>query len=180
MWKTLKTITQMMSPVLSYTAEEIWQKMREMDPSLPKSVFLTDWPEALGEGLDPSVESLWDSIMNARQGVLRGLEAARSKGVIGHPLDAHVQIKLSDYYKELAGKVSDETWEMALIVSSCETVDEVKGAEVVYEDETTGLVIGVDKSKDEKARAAGREGPRSQRKALQPLQRCYRRITGKK
>jgi isoleucyl-tRNA synthetase len=27
MSKTLKTITQMMSPVLSYTAEEIWQKM---------------------------------------------------------------------------------------------------------------------------------------------------------
>lgn len=166
MWKVLTTITQMMSPVLSYTAEEIWQKMREMDPSLPKSVFLTDWPEALGAGLDTSVEPLWDSIMNARQGVLRGLEAARSKGVIGHPLDAHVQIRLSDYYKGLAGKVSDEMWEMVLIVSSCEVVDEVKGAEVVYEDETTGLVIGVDKSKDEKCPRCWKRRPEVAEKGL--------------
>jgi isoleucyl-tRNA synthetase len=166
MWKVLRTITQMMSPVLSYTAEEIWQKMREMDPSLPKSVFLTDWPEPLGEGLDTSVEALWDSIINARQGVLRGLEAARSKGVIGHSLDAHVQIKLSDYYKGLAGKVSDETWEFVLIVSSCEIVDEVRGSEVVYEDETTGLVIGVDKSKDEKCPRCWKRRPEVAEKGL--------------
>jgi isoleucyl-tRNA synthetase len=104
--------------------------------------------------------------MNARQGVLRGLEAARSKGVIGHPLDAHVQIKLSDYYKGLAGKVSDEMWEMVLIVSSCEVVDEVKGAEVVYEDETTGLVIGVDKSKDEKCPRCWKRRPEVAEKGL--------------
>ena len=151
--------TFMMSPVLSYTAEEIWQMMRDMDPSLAKSVFLTDWPESLAEGQDASIETLWDSIMNARQGVLRGLEIARSKGVIGHPLDAHVQIKLSEYYKGLAGKVSDETWAMVLIVSSCDVVDEVKCAEVVYEDETTGLVIGVDKSKDEKCPRCWRRRP---------------------
>jgi len=150
MWEVLSTITRMMSPVLSFTAEEIWQQMREMDPSLPQSVFLTDWPSNVGEGLDPDTEVLWDSIMNARQGVLRGLEAARGKGVIGHPLDAHVQIKLSDYYKDLAGKVSNETWEAVLIVSSCEVVDEIKGAEIAYDDEITGLKIGVNKSADEK------------------------------
>ena len=159
MWKVLKTITQMMSPVLSYTAEEIWQKMREMDSSLSQSVFLTDWPEPISEVADTDLETLWDSIMNSRPGVLRGLETARSKGIIGHPLDAHVQIKLSEYYKGLAGKVSDETWAMILVVSSCEIVDEVKGAEVVYEDEITGLVIGVDKSNDEKCPRCWRRRP---------------------
>jgi isoleucyl-tRNA synthetase len=150
MWEVLSTITRMMSPVLSFTAEEIWQQMREMDPSLPQSVLLTDWPTDLSEGLDPAVEELWDSIMNARQGVLRGLEAARGKGVIGHPLDAHVQIELSDYYKNLAGTVSNETWESVLIVSSCEVTDKIKDAEIVYDDEITGLKIGVNKSMDEK------------------------------
>ena len=86
----------------------------------------------------------------ARQGVLRGLEAARGKGIIGHPLDADVQVKLSDYYKPLAGRISDETWENILIVSGCHVVDEISGAENVYEDETTGLTVGVSKSKDEK------------------------------
>ena len=150
MWESLMTITKMMSCVLSFTAEEIWQKMAEMDPTLPKSVFLTDWPENLGEGLDMSLEEVWDSVLNARQGVLRGLEAARGKGTIGHPLDADVQIVLSDYYKALKGRISDTTWEDILIVSSCKVVDEIAGSENVYSDETTGLVVGVSKSDAQK------------------------------
>lgn len=167
MWEALKTITQMMSPVLSFTAEEIWQQMLAMNPELPKSVFLTDWPDKnLAEGVDLSVEELFDSVLNARQGVMRGLEAARGKGVIGHPLDAHVQIKLSDYYKGLKGKVSNESWESVLIVSSCEVVDEVKDAAIIFEDETTGLVIGVDKSKDEKCPRCWKKRPEVAEKGL--------------
>lgn len=176
MWKVLKTITQMMSPVLSYTAEEIWQNMRAMDPSLPVSVFLADWPESLDEGSDPEVEKLWDSLINARQGVLRGLESARSKGVIGHPLDASVQIKLSNHYKGLAGRISDETWEMALIVSSCKVTDEAIDAEVVYEDEITGLTIGVDKSKDEKCPRCWKRRPEVAEKGI--CDRCRDVIAG--
>ena len=149
MWETLCAVTRMMSPVLSYTAEEIWQNMREMDPSLPESVFLSDWPGVLNEGVDPSTEDLWDSVIDARQGVLRGLEAARRLGVIGHPLDAEVQIKLGERYAKLAGLIDEETWENVLIVSSCSTVDDVR-AEVVHEDETTGLTVGVSRSSDEK------------------------------
>jgi len=149
MWETLCAVTRMMSPVLSYTAEEIWQNMRDMDPSLPESVFLSDWPGVLNEGVDPSIEDLWDGVIDARQGVLRGLEAARKLGVIGHPLDAKVQIKLGERFAKLAGLIDDETWENVLIVSSCSIADDVQ-ADVVHEDETTGLVVGVSRSSDEK------------------------------
>ncbi len=150
MWTVLKYMTQMMSPVLSFTAEEVWQEMKAMDPTLPKSVFLTDWPSVLSTGIDPEVEELWDSVMAARQAVLRGLESARGKGVIGHPLDADVQLVLGKNYAHLADKICDDTWETILIVSSCKVTDEIKEAEVVYNDETTGIAIGVTKSNDEK------------------------------
>ena len=88
--------------------------------------------------------------MNARQAALRGLESARGKGIIGHPLDAHVQLVLGDAYSVLADKISDSTWETVLIVSSCNVVSEIKDADVVYNDETTGITVGVTKSKDEK------------------------------
>ena len=159
MWTALTALAKMMSCVLSFTAEEIWQQLREMDPALPQSVLLTDWPAALADGIDPKIEELWDMVMNARQGVLRGLEAARSKGVIGHPLDAHVQIKLSDYYKTLAEKLDNETWEMILIVSSCEVVGDIKDAEITYEDEITGLEVGVNKSTDEKCPRCWKKRP---------------------
>lgn len=159
MWTVLKAITQMMSPVLSFTSEEIWQQMREMDPTLPKSVFLTNWPEPLSCGIDPSVEELWDCVMNARQAVLRGLESARGKGIIGHPLDAHVQLVLGSVYGHLAGKISDNLWETILIVSSCKVVDEIKDAEVIYNDESTAIAIGVTKSKDEKCPRCWKKRP---------------------
>ena len=88
--------------------------------------------------------------MAARQAVLRGLESARGKGVIGHPLDADVQLVLGKNYAHLADKICDDTWETILIVSSCKVTDEIKEAEVVYNDETTGIAIGVTKSNDEK------------------------------
>ena len=150
MWHVLKCVTQMMSCVLSFTAEEIWQQMCAMDKSLPKSVLLADWPENKAAGIDPAIEDEWDMLMLARQGALRGLEAARGKGIIGHPLDAEVQIKLSDYYKPLEGRIDDAAWESILIVSCCKVTDEVKNAEIVYDDETTGLVVGVSKSAAEK------------------------------
>ena len=176
MWQTLKTITIMMSPVLSFTSEEIWQTMREMDPSLPKSVFLADWPEGLGEGLDASLEERWDNVMNARQAVLRGLEAARGQSVIGHPLDAAVQIKLGDNYKGLADAVSADTWRNILIVSSCAVVGEVKDAEIVFNDEATGITVGVSKSQYEKCPRCWRKLPEVAEKGL--CDRC-RDVLGK-
>lgn len=159
MWKILKTLTQMISPILSFTAEEIWQHMREIDASLPKSVLLGDWPEPQAEDIDPGIEELWDLLLNARQGALRGLEAARVKGLIGHPLDADVQIKLNDCHKKLAGKISDSMWETILIVSSCRVVSEIKDAESVFEDEATGLVTGVSRSRNEKCPRCWKKRP---------------------
>ncbi|MCC8178516.1 MAG: class I tRNA ligase family protein, partial [Cloacibacillus sp.] len=166
MWQVLRAVTQMMSSVLSFTAEEIWQKMREMDPTLPQSVLLADWPGSLAEGIDPAVEGEWDMLMLARQGVLRGLESARGKGVIGHPLDADVQIRLSDYYRPLAGRICDETWENVLIVSSSRVVDEIIGAEIVYADETTGLRIGINRSSAEKCPRCWKRRPEVAEKGL--------------
>lgn len=170
MWETLKTLTVMMAPVLSFTAEEIWQQMREMDPELPKSVLLADWPAEAGEGLDGSLETLWDSVLIARTGVLRALEAARSRGIIGHPLDAAVQIKLGDMYKGIAGKISDEMWENILIVSLANVVEEIKDAEVVYDDELTGLSVGVGKCVYEKCPRCWKRRPEVHDE--EPCRRC--------
>ncbi|MDL2298359.1 isoleucine--tRNA ligase [Synergistaceae bacterium OttesenSCG-928-D05] len=150
MWESLKALTVMMAPVLSFTAEEIWQQMREMDPELPRSVLLADWPENLADGLEPENEPLWDSVLTARTGVLRALEAARSQGIIGHPLDADVLIVLGDLYQDLGGKITDELWEKILIVSSAKVVAKAEGANILFDDETTGLTVGVSKSAAEK------------------------------
>ena len=159
MWMVLKTITQMISPVLSFTSEEIWQQIRAMSPELPVSVFLGEWPsEEIIEG-DAELEATWDKALIARQAVLRALESARSKTIIGHPLDASVQIKLSEAYSKLSEKLSESDWEKILIVSSAKIVDAVEDTEIVYEDELTGIVAGVSKSLDEKCPRCWKKRP---------------------
>jgi isoleucyl-tRNA synthetase len=146
MWKILSTITRAIAPVLCFTAEEIWQEMRRMDPSLEESVHLAMWPEPSAEGLDESIAPRWDRVMEARGAVSRALEAARSQGIIGHSLDASVWVKLGEKYGDLSGLVTDADWETITIVSSFEQVGALPDAAVIHEDGDTGVSVGVSKN----------------------------------
>ena len=159
MWEVLKMLTQMISPVLSFTAEEIWQHLREMDSTLTKSVFLYDWPLEGECVFDNKIEKIWDRVMDARQSILRGLESARSTGEIGHPLDAHIQIMLGADYECLKTEIPIADWEKISIVSSCEIVNEIKNAKVLYEDPSTGISVGVTKSSHEKCPRCWKKRP---------------------
>lgn len=159
MWLSLKVLTQMISPVLSFTAEEIWQHMREMDGTLSKSVFLNDWPSEKSENLNVETEKVWDSVMMVRQSVLRGLEAARNANEIGHPLDASIQVVLGTNYEFLESQISLADWEKISIVSSFNITKKIDNAAVIYEDAATGVTIGISKSLDEKCPRCWKKRP---------------------
>lgn len=150
MWEVLTTLTRLIAPVLAFTAEEIWQEIRKMDPSIEESVHLTLWPKASFEGLDSAISDRWNMIMEARGAVSRALESARTKGFIGHSLDSAVWAVLGEKYGGLAACMSDRDWETISIVSSFSTVSEPAEADVIYNDELTGIVVGVSKSTDGK------------------------------
>ena len=150
MWEVLSTLTRVIAPVLCFTAEEIWQEMRKMDASLPESVHLSMWPELDASVSDDSLEARWDRVMEAKGAISRALENARSKGIIGHALDASVWMIHGDNFSDLKGKITDKDWETITIVSSFAQVDELPETDVVYMDEATGISVGVSKSRDEK------------------------------
>jgi isoleucyl-tRNA synthetase len=78
-----------MAPILSFTAEEIWNYMPDKDRR-PKSVFLSPIPEPDASLNDPQLAEKWDRIFRERSEVLKALEQARAAGIIGHSLDANV------------------------------------------------------------------------------------------
>ncbi|MBI4411994.1 MAG: isoleucine--tRNA ligase, partial [Deltaproteobacteria bacterium] len=57
---------------------------------LPESVFLASWPEEHQNWIDNNLEARWERIGIIRDEVLKSLEQARQKKIIGHPLDAKV------------------------------------------------------------------------------------------
>ena len=91
MYRILDTLVKIISPVLSFTAEEVWQYMPKTADK-EESVLLTDWPKEHKEYLNADLEAHWNTFLSYRRDLMRVLEGARKDKKIGHALDAIVTI----------------------------------------------------------------------------------------
>jgi len=116
----LQNLVHLMAPILSFTAEEIWEHIPR--PDAPESVFLSHMPEPDPRLYDEELASAWEIRLKLRGEVLKALEYARNHGAIGHSLDATVVLypdtyaAAPDVQQELA--VPDPKWDDIFIVSS--------------------------------------------------------------
>lgn len=96
-YHVLHMMVRWLAPILSFTAEEIWQFVPNKDK---ESIFLTDWYKL------PAIESAvidWSKIIELRNQVNKEIEAQRNAGVIGSALEANVVITApKELYEELA------------------------------------------------------------------------------
>ena len=97
MYEVLTALVRMVSPVLSFTAEEIWSNMPEAAVDT-ESVHLTSWYGNNDEFLNPEISAKWDKIIKLRKEVNKVLEKARQgeNRIIGNSLDARVLIKVEE------------------------------------------------------------------------------------
>ena len=66
MTEILVTLTKMIAPILSFTAEEIWETLPEVLKDR-ESVLLTDWYKENDEYLNPEIENKWVEIIKVRK-----------------------------------------------------------------------------------------------------------------
>jgi isoleucyl-tRNA synthetase len=85
----LEVLVHLMAPILSFTAEEVWQYLPD-EGRRPTSVFLSQIPQPDRELNEPQLAEKWDRIFRERSEVLKALEQARAAGIIGHSLDAKI------------------------------------------------------------------------------------------
>jgi len=117
MFDTLTALIKMISPVLSFTAEEIWAAMPAVARDA-ESVHLSSWYNENPQFINNELGAKWDKIIKLRKEVNKVLEKARQgeNRIIGNSLDAEVTLVLSnEEYKELANET--ELLEMVFIVS---------------------------------------------------------------
>ncbi|MDR1926091.1 MAG: class I tRNA ligase family protein, partial [Endomicrobium sp.] len=99
-------IIRLISPILSFTAEEAWREVIKLVPNLPMSVFLADFPETNSKYILP-VETLkkWEKILHVRKEVLSVYEKLRQAKLIGSNLEASLDIiyggKYNEFFKDL-------------------------------------------------------------------------------
>ena len=140
MWEILSCLTRMLAPLLSFTAEEIWQEMRTTDADLPESVFLSDFPTQDKSKLNDGLNNLWGEAEILKGAVSRMLETMRAEKTIGTSLEAHVQVKKSKELEKLAAAFTPEELADIVIVSKFEFVDALTLPKI-FNDAETGFEI---------------------------------------
>ena len=89
MHRILDTLVRLLAPVLSFTADEVWQFM---PGQREESVHLAEFPVRNPEWHDEVLAARWERIIKVRSDVSKALELARVAKTIGHSLDAAVTI----------------------------------------------------------------------------------------
>ena len=91
MHEILMNLLVMLTPILSFTTEEVWQFV-EKPADAPLSVQMLSWPEVKAEYIDKEKEAKWDNFIAIRSEITKVLEGARRAKTIGNSLDAQVEL----------------------------------------------------------------------------------------
>lgn len=112
-YESLNVLTRIMSPILSFTADEIWKNLpkEELDKGI-SSIHLASWPAVNNvfaqEDIksENNIESRFKMIMVLVPDITKALEEKRVAGVIGSSFDAKINMLTKDkirykYLKDL-------------------------------------------------------------------------------
>lgn len=149
MFDILYSIVTMMAPILPFTSEEIYSHMPQGEYK-EESVHLASMPGKEVAVKNDAINDKFTKLIEIRNAVLRALEDARTKKVIGHPLDAHITLFAGADILELINSYAGDLSEF-FIVSQCAAKDvSEKTEESVSSEDVENLFVLVEKAKGEK------------------------------
>jgi isoleucyl-tRNA synthetase len=105
LWHILQSVVRLMAPILSFTAEEIWQLLaKDADDSVMLHAFHS-LPAQDGE--DALLER-WTALRAIRADVQKEIEAVRAAGQVGSSLQAEVEIRATEGKYALLASLGDD------------------------------------------------------------------------
>ena len=149
MWIVLSSMTRLLAPLISFTAEEIWQCMPHLASDNKESVFLNNLPEYTDEWSFAEITAGWDKLFELRDDVMKALEIARADKLIGKSLDAAVTIYTNsdDVYSVFDSFKSELT--TVYIVSDVKLV-KGESPEGVFTETVSGIGVKVEAAQGER------------------------------
>ena len=119
----ISALVKMIAPILTFTAEEIWQAMPHASSDDKTSVYLSEMPKAEGKFAFDGSER-WENLFTLRDDVMKALEIARAEKKIGKSLDAKVTVYTADKdVLELLAKFTEEELKTVFITSGAHVVE---------------------------------------------------------
>jgi isoleucyl-tRNA synthetase len=146
-------LAKLMAPILSFTAEEIWQVLPESATKSSKqvSVHIAEFPEVSTIFESPELQATWDYLFQVRRVVQSALEKKRREKWIGSSLEAIVVLHATEPNCTLLQRYLPGL--PALFIVSCvdvRPVSEISAPGSELGDAKLGLVIQVNKAEGKK------------------------------
>jgi isoleucyl-tRNA synthetase len=141
MYHIAEAMCRWLAPVLSFTADEIWQ---HLPGERSGSVFLQTWYQGLF-ALDPGApfdRDFWERVLEVRIQVSKHLEEARQGRTIGSSLDAELDLYCEPALAETLSRLGDEL-RFALITSYARVQPLADRPADARETELAGLAVRV-------------------------------------
>lgn len=171
----LKELSVLMSPILSFTAEEVWEFIPQFEGK-SKTIFQETFAPVDESFFDEKLFKKWNMLYEIKKDVNKALEIKRNEKVIGHPLDAKITIAADEDILKLLS--ADEGIERVFIVSevSLKSFEEIDAG---YVPEDKKLKIVVEESENIKCERcwirSETVGKFEEHKTI--CERCYNEIT---
>lgn len=148
LYHIVNALVRWMAPVMSFTAEEIWQYLP--GKQVP-SVFLTTWYTDLAPLPKDEVmnEAYWEKIRAVRDAVNKEIENQRNAGKIGSALEAEVSLYCGPNLKQQLDLLGDEL-RFVLITSYAKVIAEYAGPLDAVVTEVPGLALKIEPTKNAK------------------------------
>ena len=148
MYEILMDLMVMLTPVLSFTMEEVWQFMKK-PANAPLSVQMLPWPKVKEEYLDEALETKWNNFIDIRSEITKVLEVARREKTIGHSLDANVTLYATGDALAILKSVESELATL-LIVSKATIVEGVEEGSATGREDLKVAVVAAEGEKCER------------------------------
>ncbi|MFV0558452.1 MAG: isoleucine--tRNA ligase [Enterococcus sp.] len=101
-YQTAVALTQLLTPIIPHTAEEIWSHLKEEEDY----VQLAEFPAYQEFPNQAELLDTWEAFMSFRDNVLKALEEARNEKLIGKSLEAKVVVYPSQPVRDLLTSVN--------------------------------------------------------------------------
>ena len=105
LWHITNSLLRLMSPVLSFTAQEAWEVFNRGGESC---VFEQEWYSLPESGLDRDAVDTWAEVRGAREIANKRIEEQRTQGLIGSSLQAELDIQASGPAYESMKRLGDD------------------------------------------------------------------------
>jgi isoleucyl-tRNA synthetase len=103
LWHITHSLVRLMAPILSFTAEELWQVFTKEE-----SVFLTTWHELPAPAGAAELMAKWTRLRALRDPVRKEIEALRAEGKVGSSLQAEVDFGAAGEDYDLLASLGDD------------------------------------------------------------------------